>query len=596
MDFIKNATINTRLFIGFGVVLSLLLLLTIIGINEVSKVNRMLTIINDVNSVKQRYAINFRGSVHDRAIALRDMTLLTDIDEIDDTLKEIDRLTKDYTVSATAMDQLFQSRMDITSEERRILTSIKEIEAVTLPLIKSVLDARELGEIDEATKTVVYEARPAFVTWLARINQFIDLQESKNKMVTAEARSVTANFQLQMLLFTGLAIVFGVLVAAWTIMSIRPLRTLTDSILKLADGDLDADIPSNTSKDEIGVITGATRVFRDNAVKAKELQEEAANREALEREQEEERTRLAAEEEQNRVQAQQQADENARQQRRAAMLELADTFEASVLKLVEDVASSAREMENSAQGMTSTVVATIDNSGRVADAASSASVNAQMVASAAQELSSSVREITVQTNQSSSAAGEAVSITEKAGNDIADLEGAAQKIGDVVNLISDIAEQTNLLALNATIEAARAGDAGKGFAVVASEVKSLANQTATATQEISEQVSGMQSATSTAVSAMDDIKNKIRAIGDTAFSIAAAVEEQDASTQEIARNIDEVSSGTSDVTNNISVVSNGAEETGNTAKNVLEAAQQLSVKSEEVRASVLEFLNTVRSE
>jgi len=218
-----------------------------------------------------------------------------------------------------------------------------------------------------------------------------------------------------------------------------------------------------------------------------------------------------------------------------------------------------------------------------------------MVASAAEELSASVREITGQTTLSSAAARDAVTRTEAASADISELVDAAAKIGEVVKLINDIAEQTNLLALNATIEAARAGDAGRGFAVVASEVKSLANQTARATQEISEQVGGMQQATNTAVGAMDQIKSIISDIEATSVSIASAVEEQDASTQEIARNVSEVSNGTEEVTSNIHLVNEGATSTGKAATEVLSAAQILTQQSVELRKQVEGFLKNVRA-
>lgn len=386
-------------------------------------------------------------------------------------------------------------------------------------------------------------------------------------------------------------------VAVWIVWMrvVRPVDALSATMMVLADGNLEVEIPNADRKDEMGDMAKSVQIFKDNAIERRRLeteQREAEERERERREEEERRQREEAEE--RRVREEEQA-EQARTERRQAMLELADQFEASVMALVEGVSNSAAGMEQAASSLTDTAADTSQQSEVVANAAQQASSNAQMVASAAEELSASVREITGQTNQSSAAARDAVSRTENAGKDVAELVDAAEKIGEVVKLINEIAEQTNLLALNATIEAARAGDAGKGFAVVASEVKSLANQTAKATQEISEQVTGMQNATGLAVRAMDEIKGIIGDIEATSVSIASAVEEQDASTQEIARNVGEVSTGTEEVTSNIHRVNEGATTTGSAATQVLSAAQLLTQQSGDLRGQVEDFLKTIRA-
>lgn len=367
-------------------------------------------------------------------------------------------------------------------------------------------------------------------------------------------------------------------------------------MMVLAQGKLEVEVPSADAQDEVGDMARSVQIFKENAIERQRLEAEQREREEQERARAEEEERRKREQEEAQRERELEREETARQERRQAMLDLADKFEASVMAVVQGVSNSATEMENAARGMAETADDTSKKSEVVANAAQQASSNAQMVASAAEELSASVREITGQTNQSSAAARDAVSRTENAGKDVAELVDAAQKIGDVVKLINDIAEQTNLLALNATIEAARAGDAGKGFAVVASEVKSLANQTAKATQEISEQVEGMQQATNLAVRAMDEIKGIIGEIESTSVSIASAVEEQDASTQEIARNVGEVSTGTEEVTSNIHAVNQGATSTGSAATEVLSAAQLLTQQSDELRGQVESFLATIRSE
>ena len=202
----RHATIRTRLFLGFGVVLVLLISLTVIGVREVRKIDADLTRINDVNSVKQRYAINFRGSVHDRAIALRDVVLTSDATTLSAVLADIDRLAAFYDQAAKPLDAMFAAMSDIEPEERAMLAGIKEIEAKTLPAIKAVTAARKAGDMAAAQTALMQDARPAFTEWLKRINAFIDLQEHKNQRIADRARTVTSGFQTLMLsLCAGLA-------------------------------------------------------------------------------------------------------------------------------------------------------------------------------------------------------------------------------------------------------------------------------------------------------------------------------------------------------------------------------------------------------
>ncbi len=260
-------------------------------------------------------------------------------------------------------------------------------------------------------------------------------------------------------------------------------------------------------------------------------------------------------------------------------------------EVVDIVSSSSQELQTTAESMAATAEETSRQSEAVAAAAEQATTNVQTVAAAAEQMAKSIEEIGRQVAQSSTIAGRAVEEADRTNTTVESLAEAAQKIGKVVALISDIASQTNLLALNATIEAARAGDAGKGFAVVASEVKSLANQTAKATEDIAAQISGMQEATGGTVDSIKGISSTIGEISEIANAIAAAVEEQGAATQEISRNVQEAAAGTQDVSSNITSVNEAAVETGKSAGGVLEAAQELSTQGEKLRAEIEKFIN-----
>ncbi len=376
---------------------------------------------------------------------------------------------------------------------------------------------------------------------------------------------------------------------------IKPLRALGDQMSELANGNLEIEIAGLNRYDEVGDMAASVQVFKEAAqekIRLEQQQRETEETARVSREAEEQAQREA--EEQQRLRDEKREEES-REQRRQEMLALADEFERSVMQVVDAVAASAAGMEEAAQGMSTVAEDTSRQSSVVATASEQASSNIQMVASAAEELSASVKEISGQVSQSTSFARNAVSETDRANEEIQGLVSAAQKIGDVVNLISDIASQTNLLALNATIEAARAGEAGKGFAVVASEVKNLASQTATATDEITTQVAGMQQATEQAVTAIKGIAAVIKKIDETAVTIAAAVEEQDASTHEIARNVAQVSTGTQEVTSNIVTVNQGAASTGTAAAGVLTSAKDVSKQTDSLRSHVGSFLAQIRS-
>ncbi|MDW3205156.1 MAG: methyl-accepting chemotaxis protein [Alphaproteobacteria bacterium] len=273
---------------------------------------------------------------------------------------------------------------------------------------------------------------------------------------------------------------------------------------------------------------------------------------------------------------------------------MADDFENGVKGVVDILASAATEMEATSAGMTQHAASAGERAESVRNIAQTATGNVETVAAAAEQLSVSVQEITRSVGQSNEVTERAVSVAAEANAEVDGLKQAANHIGDVIELIREIAEQTNLLALNATIEAARAGEAGKGFAVVANEVKNLANQTAKATEDITNQVAGMQTATGTAVDAIERISSVIEEVRAIAGTISVAVEQQGAATQEIARNVQEAAQGTRAVSDTVVEVSHSARETGRSAEEVLQAAQELARQAETLRSSVDTFLETMR--
>jgi len=345
----------------------------------------------------------------------------------------------------------------------------------------------------------------------------------------------------------------------------RPLTNMTAAMGQLAEGQLETEVPSINRTDEIGEMAAAVQVFKDNAIEVKNL---------------------TAQQEQAKAKA---AEEQAKLRR-----QLADRFETSVGGVVETVGMAAEEMQTAAQTMSGSAKSTEERSNVVASAAENAAANVQSVASAAEEMSASIREISSQVKRSTEIANEAVEEAQRSETMVRGLDEAAEKIGEVIQLITDIAEQTNLLALNATIEAARAGEAGKGFAVVASEVKNLANQTAKATEEISQQVGGIQSASQGTVEAIGAIGQTIDRMNDIASSIASAMEEQSAATSEIARSVEMASMGTNEVSGNISTVTQAAGETGTVASQVLDSAQEIGRQSALLNEHVSEFLDQIR--
>ena len=468
--------------------------------------------------------------------------------------------------SALARMKFVENTMKvIPTTEEKIAEAMKEIAALFeeygQALTKLIANSKEIdGLTVEMTEsaTAINNGSGAMKS---------DLLADQKRLEAESQATIGETEQLILMLATG-GFLLGVIWASLLGTGIsRPMTAMCSAMRALAAGKFDVVLPGLGRKDELGEMAGAVEEFKVQAI-AK------AERDAASQEAQNKATSAA---------------------RRAELIRFADEFEAAVGAIVSNVSASAVQLEASAGTLTRTAETTQSLSSQVAGASEEASSNMQSVAIATEELSASVDEIGRRAKESSQIADAAVRQAQQTDGRIGKLSRAAQEIGDVVKLITAIAEQTNLLALNATIEAARAGDAGRGFAVVASEVKSLASQTAKATDEISNHISGMQGATQESVVAIKEIGGTIGKISDIASTIASAVAQQSAATQEIARSVQNVAQGTQEAAASVIQVNRGATETGTASEEVLNSARTLSNESTRLREELDRFMANIRA-
>jgi methyl-accepting chemotaxis protein len=476
-----------------------------------------------------------------------------------------------YTAGRAAFDQALQHLSDLKKGDQHALDQLAQIQHFAQNWHDEVSDLevslmQASSSQDQARKMEASGIGKKAIDGIRHV--VAEMDKAERGLAKKRAADEAAAFRMAYGIAIAGGIVSLVMAIGMGVLLTRgiagPIMRMTEAMRRLAEGDKAVAIPGTGRKDEIGAMAGAVQIFKDTAIEAE---------------------RLAA----------RQAEEQAVRERRAGRLEeLTRGFETKVGDLVHSLSAAASEMEATAQSMSSTAEHTNRQSAAVAAASEEASTNVQTVATATEELASSIQEIGRQVTQSSAIASKAVEDAAQTDATVQALASGAQRIGEVVSLINDIASQTNLLALNATIEAARAGDAGKGFAVVAAEVKSLASQTAKATEEIASQIAQIQETTKGAVAAIQGIGTTITDINEIAAAIASAVEEQMAATQEIARNVQQAAHGTQQVSGTITGVKQAATETGAAASQVLGSAGELSRHAGELSREVNTFLADVK--
>ena len=574
---ILNLSIGAKLGIASGLGVLLVATLVIVQIRANATIRDLDARMSGQQTIA-RDAVEAKASVAGMQVAVRDLRLANnsaDLQKAVDSLAARLKSLNHYGDEMLRISKSAENRARIEKLKTRAGDYAKGAQQIVTVRTEAVAAAggadaaAKIAKLNEEVARIAREVTLPIVAELEPIaNQIAEFAKhnveeqaalSASEMATAEWESMALGIGTMLLL---------ILTSIFSYFTIgRPMRALSVSMDELAGGNFAVVLPGLGRKDELGAVAGAVEKF-------KVVSEQKAREEA---------------------EARIKQDQIAAQQRKAEMVKLADSFEAAVGEIVETVSSASTELEASAGTLTSTAERAQEVTTMVAAASEEATTNVQSVASATEELSSSVNEISRQVQESARMASEAVEQARTTNDRVGELSKAAARIGDVVELINTIAGQTNLLALNATIEAARAGEAGRGFAVVASEVKALAEQTAKATGEIGQQITGIQGATQESVGAIKEISGTIERLAEIASAIAAAVEEQGAATQEISRNVQQAAQGTQQVSSNITDVQRGASETGSASAQVLSAAQSLSSDSNRLKLEVGKFLDSVRA-
>ena len=589
MKFLYNLKIAKKLTLSFALLVIVTAAMAVVAFSSISEIETADKNGRAASELQTTY-LNFQKSFLEQRQALLyflltgDRTGLAKFEELNKTTDQLHTKLSELSVGndtfaklVTDFTQFYQQWKDKYANVQvglmRNYLTVNQARAIEVSGEPEAVIAK-MGAIVQTLGTGIDE-----ILFQSHAQQADAISKFTVSIITALVAMVAASFVCGILLTRAIA---------------TPIGRMTGRMSDLADGKLDIEIDGAERKDEIGEMARAVLVFKENAIEQIRLEDEAKRTaEEQEKREQAERERDAKREADER--AREQAENTARQERAEKIANLIQAFEGRVQEVMETVNFATNELRVTATSMTDTANSSQQLSEAVAMASEEASTNVQTVAAAAEELTSSINEISRQVQQANNVSERAVNEAASSTQSVTRLAETAKKISDVINMINDIAGQTNLLALNATIEAARAGEAGKGFAVVASEVKSLATQTARATDEISSQINDMQTATDEAVSAIGNIDGVINTIRESTVSISSAIEEQSAATNEISRNVQEASNGTTQVSSKIGEVSLKTGETGAAASQVLSASTRLEELSGNLRQDIEAFLKEVRA-